>query len=83
MQITVTVNSLKELQEIMDTLVILDESVQEEKVKKKRSYRVDREAVAAAISQGYTNKEIADLLDVAYSSVCNIARELRGAQKEV
>lgn len=82
MQITITANSLKELQEIMDTLVILDEAIEEkpaagEKKKRERRKRIDRVEVQKMIEEGYSNKEISDILGVGYSSICYVAKELQ------
>lgn len=78
MQITITVNSLKELQEVMDRLVILDAGEPEQgEAKKRRAGRIDREAVAAALGQGFTNKEIAELLNIGYATACKIVKEIK------
>ena len=84
MEITIRCNSLKELQEAVDTIALVFPERAEKEMKKEktteqtRGKKIDRDEIRRLIEEGHSNKTIAEIVGCGYSTVCNIVREIHG-----
>lgn len=85
MKVTIECNSLEELQEAVDTIFIMfPEKSEAYRAKKEegKSQPIDREKVRKYLEAGYTNKQIAEELGCAYSTIANMARKIKKKRRE-
>lgn len=80
MKIVIECNTLEELREAVETIYIMFPDRAEgkpEKKERKRPSDIDRDEIERLVNEGYSNKDIAEILDIAYSTACREAKKIR------